>query len=346
MTEAATLCSHLADWIAVDRRRTDVARTVAALAEAGRAIADLVTLGPLAGNLAQVLGENIGGDTQKALDLLTHKIVADHLSQAPVAILGSEESDEPLDIDPDGPLAVAVDPLDGSSNIDTNISVGTIFTILPTLPGAPAASSLLQPGTRQLAAGFLLYGPQTALVLTLGSGTDIFVLDRRSGVFIQTSAGVRIPLGTSEFAINASNERHWPAPVRDYIDDCLAGADGPRGKDFNMRWIASLVADAFRILRRGGIYLYPSDARKGYRNGRLRLVYEANPIAFLTEQSGGAATDGQHRILERVPTHLHERTPLVFGSRDKVERVACHYAMPDHMADRAPLFAQRGLLRA
>ena len=345
MTEAASLSSHLAEWIAADRRRIDVARTIAALAEAGRAIADLVQLGPLAGDLAQVLRDNAAGDAQKTLDVLSHKIVADHLIQAPVAVLGSEESDEPIYLDPDAPLAVAVDPLDGSSNIDTNISVGTIFTILPALKGAPEAS-LLQPGTRQLAAGFLIYGPQVALVLTLGHGTHIFVLDRRSGVFIQTDAAMQVPLGTSEFAINASNERHWPLPVRNYIDDCLAGAEGPRGKDYNMRWVASMVADAFRILRRGGIYLYPADTRKAYRNGRLRLVYEANPIAFLMEQAGGSATDGRNRILERTPTHLHEHTALVFGSRDKVERVAQHYAMPAHMADRAPLFAPRGLLRA
>jgi fructose-1,6-bisphosphatase I len=346
MTEPTTLARYLADWSAGDRGRAEIAETVTVLAQAGRTIADLVTLGPLAGELGQVLGENIGGDTQKKLDLLAHQIVAGHLCRAPIAILGSEESDDPLVLDPAGLLAVAIDPLDGSSNIDTNVSIGTIFTILPVLAGAPAAASLLQPGICQLAAGFFIYGPRTALVLTLGRGTETFVLDRRSDAFVRTVSAPRIPLGTSEFAINASNERHWPAPVRDYIEDCLAGADGPRGKDFNMRWIASLVADAFRILRRGGIYLYPADARKGYRNGRLRLVYEANPIAFLIEQGGGAATDGQHRTLDRVPRHLHERVPLVFGSRDKVERVAGYYAAPERMAGRAPLFGRRGLLRA
>jgi fructose-1,6-bisphosphatase I len=346
MTESKTLASHLADWSGSDSGRADIARTIAALAEAGRIISDLVALGLLAGELAQVLGENIGGDTQKQLDLTAHRIVIEQLAGAPVAIIGSEESEEPVVLDPSAPLAIAIDPLDGSSNIDTNVSIGTIFTILPMLAGATPGASLLQKGICQLAAGFLVYGPQTALVLTLGQGTDIFVLDRRSGDFRLAAAAVEIPLGTSEFAINASNERHWAPPVRGYIEDCLAGADGPRGKDFNMRWIASLVADAFRILRRGGIYLYPADARKGYREGRLRLVYEANPIAFLIEQSGGAATDGQQRILDRLPKHLHERTPLVFGSRDKVERVAGHYAAPHHLTDRAPLFGRRGLLRA
>jgi fructose-1,6-bisphosphatase I len=346
MTAPMTLANHLADWAAADSSRIDIARTVTALAKAGHAIAELVTLSPLIGEMAQVLRENSGGDVQKRLDLLTHQIVVQYLRETPVAIVGSEEADEPLLLNSAAPHAVAVDPLDGSSNIDTNVSIGTIFSILPMLDERPAAASLLQPGSRQLAAGFFIYGPQTALVLTLGRGTDIFVLDRRSGAFIRTDAAILIPHATSEFAINASNERHWPLPVRTYIEDCLAGTDGPRGKDFNMRWIASLVADAFRILQRGGIYLYPADTRQGYRDGRLRLVYEANPIAFLLEQGGGAATDGQHRILDRVPGHLHQRTPLVCGSRDEVDRVAQLYAIPDHLADRPPLFGRRGLLRA
>ncbi len=345
MTELQTLTSHLAEWAGTDRERSEVALTVAALAEAGKEISALVALGPLAGEQARILGENNGGDTQKLLDLTTHRIVEAALRSAPVAVMGSEESDAPVLLDPAGMLAVAIDPLDGSSNIDTNVSIGTIFSILPMLVGAPEAS-LLQPGSVQLAAGFLVYGPQTALVLTLGRGTQIFVLDRRIGAFALAVPNVRVPLGTSEFAINVSNERHWPTPVRGYIEDCLAGAEGPRGKDFNMRWIASMVAEAFRILRRGGIYLYPADARKGYAQGRLRLVYEANPIAFLMEEAGGAATDGENRILTLKPAHLHARTPLVFGSRDKVERVARHYSAPHHIPDRAPLFGHRGLLRA
>jgi fructose-1,6-bisphosphatase I len=344
MTEATTLAGYLAAWSTSSTGNPDVARTISALADAGLAIAALVALGPLVGELAAVRGENSGGDTQKELDLRAHAIVVDRLGRAPVALVGSEESDEPVALDASGTLAVAIDPLDGSSNIETNVSVGTIFSILPV--GADPAAALLQPGTRQLAAGFLIYGPQTALVLTLGRGTEIFVLDGRAGDFVRIAPVAAVPPETGEFAINASNQRHWPSPVRAYVDDCLAGGEGPRGKNYNMRWIASLVADAFRILRRGGIYLYPADARRGYQAGRLRLVYEANPIALLIEQAGGAATDGQNRILDLTPRHLHERTPLVFGSNQEVGRVARHHMAPHPLADRAPLFGQRGLLRA
>jgi fructose-1,6-bisphosphatase I len=343
MTEPTTLAAHLALGDGADER-ADVARTIMALAGAGLAIAKLAALGPLAGELGAVRGENLGGDTQKEMDLRSHALAIDHLARAPVMLVGSEESDEAVFLDPAGTLAVAIDPLDGSSNIETNAPIGTIFSILPV--GADPAAALLQPGTRQSAAGFFIYGPQTALVLTIGRGTEIFVLDRRVGEFVRLGSAVAIPPDTEEFAINASNQRHWPGAVRSYIDDCLAGADGLRGKNYNMRWIASLVADAFRILRRGGIYLYPADARQGYQAGRLRLVYEANPIAFLVEQAGGAATDGQNRILDLQPRHLHERTPLVFGSRHEVERVARHHSAAHLLADHAPLFGQRGLLRA
>jgi fructose-1,6-bisphosphatase I len=207
-------------------------------------------------------------------------------------------------------------------------------------------AAFLRPGTAQLAAGFVVYGPQTALVLTLRAGTHVFTLDRRTNTFVLTRADVRIPAGRREYAINASNYRHWDEPVRAYVDDCIAGADGPRGTDFNMRWIASLVAEAFRILARGGIFLYPSDARPGYERGWLRLVYEANPLALVVEEAGGAATDGENRILEISPTALHQRVPLVFGCRHKVERVAEYYAgrLPSP-GERSPLFGRRGLFR-
>ncbi len=246
------------------------------------------------------------------------------------------------------PLAVAMDPLDGSSNIDANVSIGTIFSLLPRATAGNGASeaAVLQAGTNQLAAGMVVYGPQTALVLTLGQGTHIFTLERTTSTFVLTRADVRIPVGTREYAINASNYRHWEEPVRAYIDDCIAGAEGPRGENFNMRWIASLVAEAYRIFARGGIFLYPRDARRGYRSGRLRLVYEANPIAFLVEQADGAASDGERRILGIHPRELHERVPLVFGARDKVERVARYHANPHSIGERSPLFARRGLFRA
>ncbi|MEY9559173.1 fructose-1,6-bisphosphatase [Sinorhizobium fredii] len=206
--------------------------------------------------------------------------------------------------------------------------------------------SFLQPGNRQLAAGFFLYGPQTALVLSLGKGTEIFIFSSRLGCFVQGYKSVNIPERTSEFAINMSNYRHWEEAIRLYVDDCLAGSEGPRERDFNMRWIASLVADAYRILVRGGIFLYPADGRKGYHQGRLRLVYEANPISFIIENAGGAATTSVTRILDLVPEDLHQRVPLAFGSRREVARVARYHVDPNMIGERAPLFGKRGLFRA
>ncbi len=313
--------------------RADIAATILAMAAACRDISRLISAGPLAesaGGAAHadlghgdVVGENAGGDAQKALDLRAHDIVVAALKAAPVALVGSEEADAPIPLAPDARISVAVDPLDGSSNIDVNMSIGTIFSVLPhgAAPGqTDAEADLLQPGHRQLAAGYATYGPMTELVLTLGRGTHVFVLDA-SGVFRLTDADVGIATQTGEFAINASNYRHWDAPVRAYIDDCLSGADGPRGRNFNMRWIGSLVAETSRILTRGGVFLYPGDRRDGYAEGRLRLVYEANPVAFLVEQAGGAASNGTGRILDLVPHDLHQRVPLIFGSRDEVERV-------------------------
>ena len=258
-------------------------------------------------------------------------------------MIGSEERKEPVILDPEAPVAVVIDPLDGSSNVDTNISVGTIFSLLPVTEDLDAA--VLQPGHRQIAAGFVVFGPQTSLVLTLGEGTDIYTLDRDDRVFRRTSERVRIPSESSEYAINASNYRHWDEPVRAYVDDNVAGMDGPRGRNFNMRWIASLVAEAYRILIRGGIFLYPGDRREGYENGRLRLVYEANPLAMVVEQAGGLATDGENRILDLQPTSLHQRIPLVFGSSTKVERVRAFHDGTLPLGERSPLFGRRGLFR-
>jgi fructose-1,6-bisphosphatase I len=347
MQDPVTLARYLNRWAARDALRCAVAETVSAIAEAGIAIADLVALGPLAGDLAASRGHNLGGDGQKELDVLADDILAQRLHHAPVALVGSEEMDTAALLDPDGLVDVALDPLDGSSNIDTNVSIGTLFSILPHegVPEDDADAAFLRPGSCQLAAGFLVYGPQTTLVLTVGEGSALFVLDRRDGRFLLARTAMAVPTTTSEYAINASNYRHWPEPIRGYIDDCVAGSDGPPRRDFNMRWMASMVAEAFRILTRGGVYLYPADARKGYANGRLRLVYEANPVAFLMEQAGGLATDGRRRILDIVPTALHQRIPLVFGSVDQVERVALYHLEPFMIADRAPLFGHRGLLR-
>ena len=340
-----TLEDHLTHWAARDPAREAVAATVLACAEAGRKLAELCALGPLAGDLAAGLEANPGGDAQKELDRRAHDIFVAALRHAPVAVLGSEEAAAPIVVRADGCLAIAIDPLDGSSNIAVNAPIGSIFSILPVDPALPPARQLLRPGSAQLAAGFLIYGPETVLVLSVGNGTHIFTLHRPSGVFLLTRAALRLPRGTSEYAINASNYRHWEAPIRAYVDDCLAGTEGPRRVDFNMRWMASVVAEAYRILLRGGIYLYPGDARPGYREGRLRLVYEAAPLAFLITEAGGAASDGVCPILARTPTTLHQRTPLIFGADDKVARVLAYYAGELAIAERSPLFGRRGLFR-
>ena len=326
-----------------------VAEAVAALARGAIAVRDAVTLGALgtAFSGSRNGSAGAGGDIPKDLDLHADGLLLDAVRTAPVALYASEELEHPILVKRDAPLAIASDPLDGSSNIDTNVSIGTIFSVLPVVgePATQAHASFLQPGAGQLAAGFFVYGPQLALALTLGRGTDIFVFSPRIGVFVRAYASIAVPQSTTEFAINAANYRHWDDGVRHYYDDCLQGAAGPHGRDFNMRWIASMVAEAYRILIRGGIYLYPGDARKGYSNGRLRLVYEANPIAMLMEQAGGGATDGTAAILERIPASLHEKVPLVFGSRAEVQEVARYAAEHDSMGLRSPLFGSRGLFR-
>jgi len=346
--QTATLSEVLESWADGDVLKRDVARVVGEISNAAVAVSKLIAAGPLAGDLAAVVGDNAGGDEQKALDVTANDLMTGGLARAPVAVLGSEEDDEPIVLDPAGTLCVAMDPLDGSSNIETNVSLGTIFSIYA-MAGAgngSALSAVLQKGSQQIAAGFFIYGPQTALVLTVGAGTDIYTLDRDQGTFMRTRAGVRIAEGKREFAINASNYRHWDNPVRRYIDDCIAGAGGPRGENFNMRWIASLVAETYRILIRGGIFLYPADARAGYGEGRLRLVYEANAIAMLVEQAGGAATDSVNRILDLQPEQLHQRTAFVFGGGDEVARVARCHTDPPGKGSRSPLFGERGLFRS
>ncbi len=321
-----------------------VADVVARMARAAIGLADLAARGPLAGRMEAVLGRSAGGDEQKALDLLAHDLFLDALRDAPVAALASEEADEPIAITRGAPLAVAIDPLDGSKNIDVNAGIGSIFTVLP-CHDLPWSRLFLQPGSAQLAAGFTVHGPHTVLVLTLGTGVNVFTLDRAAGIFVLTQANARLPGGVREYAINAANYRHWDGAIRAYVDDCVAGTDGPRGGDFNMRWLGCAVAEAYRVLLRGGIYLYPGDARPAMQHGRLRLVYEANPLAFIMEQAGGAATDGIARILDIVPEALHQHSPLVYGARDKVERVASYCSGRLPQGGRSPLFARRGLFR-
>ena len=325
--------------------QADAAATILALANAGRTIARILAAGPLAGALgaSRPGAANDWGDAQKEFDVQAHGIVVDALRAAPVACVLSEEAEHPVTLDPARRLSVAIDPLDGSSNLDTNAPVGTIFSILPASRNDQGAA-FLAPGREQVAAGFLIYGANTGLAVTMGDGARIFTLDPARGAFVAVGSAA-IPPATSEYAINASNGRHWDPAVRSYVDDCLAGAEGPRGRDFNTRWVASLVADAYRIMLRGGVYLYPGDRRAGYQAGRLRLVYEANPIAFLAEQAGGAATDGRARILDLEPASLHQRVPFVFGSREEVTEVARLHARPERDLV-SPLFGARSLFRA
>ena len=346
MSEFVSLGDHLTQWSTADPVRNAVAAAIMALAEACRELAAIIADGDLGGRLAAQRGAMIGGDVQRELDVRANELLIDALSSAPVAAVASEEMETPLPLAIGAPLLLAIDPLDGSSNIETNLSVGTIFSILPNIRGCETIEAFLIPGRQQLAAGYVLYGPQTALVLTLGAGTDIFTLERSGGVFRRSRSAIRVPARTYEIAINAANYRHWDPPVRVWFDDCLAGFDGPRGENFNMRWLASMVAEAHRILARGGIYLYPGDARPGYRHGRLRLIYEANPIAMLMEQAGAAASSAVGPILDRPPRALHERVPLVFGSSEEVKRLERYHLEPHPIGERSPLFGRRGLFRA
>jgi fructose-1,6-bisphosphatase I len=304
------------------------------VARACKTISHAVGQGALGGVLGSADTTNIQGETQKKLDILANEILVEanewggHL-----AGMASEEMDQPLGIPvayPRGHYLLLFDPLDGSSNIDVNVSIGTIFSVLPAPAGMTEDDerAFLQPGTNQVAAGYAVYGPQTMLVLTVGQGVVSFTLDRSTGSFILTQENIRIPPDTREFAINMSNWRHWAAPVRRYVEECLAGTEGVRGKDFNMRWIASMVADVHRIMQRGGVFMYPWDKREPDKPGKLRLMYEANPMALLVEQAGGSATDGTHRILDIVPTRLHQRVSVMLGSRNEVAHLVQLHASP------------------
>jgi fructose-1,6-bisphosphatase I len=347
MTEHQTLGSFLAEFGARDEMAAAIAHTVKSIADSCCAIAEVIALGPLGGSLGVTSGENADGDAQAALDLRANEIVIDELNDAPVAYLASEELDLPLPMTEGAPLYVAIDPLDGSSNIDTNVSVGTIFSVMPMAcdKGDDASDCFLQKGIHQLAAGYVIYGPQTALVLTLGDGTHIFTLNPDTDEFCLTYPSIKIPEETHEFAINTSNFRRWDGHIKAYIDDCFRGVEGPHNKNYNTRWIASLVAECHRIMMRGGIFLYPGDRRPDYQTGRLRLAYECNPIAFLIEQAGGFASTGRERVMEVEPTSIHQRCPLIFGSASEVRLVEHYYAEAHALHERPPLFGERGLFR-
>jgi fructose-1,6-bisphosphatase I len=324
-----------------------LADIIAAIAATSRSIAAHIRRGPIAGALGAEVGVNSDGDAQKALDLFADAAFERGLQECSVRALASEERDAITPLVADGDYLVALDPLDGSSNIDVNITIGAIFSVLAAPAGAGVRDAdFLQPGHAQRAAGLVLFGPQTNLAFTTGAGAHVATLDPTTSLFHITNQDVIAPDGRNEFAINMSNSRHWPSPIKAYVDDLLMGAEGPRRKDFNMRWVASMAADAYRVLLRGGVYLYPDDARPGYGKGRLHLLYEANPIAFLIEQAGGLAIDGVNRILDIEVADLHARTPLIFGSTDNIEVVRDYFLDGHRSAARSPLFGRRGLWRA
>ena len=318
------------------------------VAAALKAIAAMTAKGALGGYLGEHGGRNVQGEVQQKLDVLAHEVLIRSCEWGGLlAGMVSEELEEPYALPGEysrGRYLLVFDPLDGSSNTDVNVSVGTIFSVLRhEEPAAPGAGHYLQPGERQVAAGYAIYGPATMLVLTVGKGTHGFTLDREIGNFILTHPQLKIPEDTSEFAINTSNARFWEPPVHRYVSECQAGRSGVRSRDFNMRWIASLVAEVHRILMRGGVFMYPRDRKDPEKPGRLRLLYEANPIGYLIEQAGGRASTGHAPILDVVPESLHQRISFVFGARSEVERIERYHRDHNEFELDAPLFATRGL---
>ena len=323
------------------------------VAAAVKAISAMTAKGALGGALGKVDSQNVHGEVQAKLDVFSNDVMLRSCEWGGlVAGMASEELDDPFPIPegyPRGRFLLVFDPLDGSSNTDVNVSVGTIFSVLRhDQPQAPTTQDYLQCGRQQVAAGYAIYGPATMLVLTVGKGTHGFTLDREIGNFILTHPNLQIPADTSEFAINTSNARFWEAPVHRYVTECQAGKSGERARDFNMRWIASMVAEVHRILMRGGVFLYPKDTKDPSKPGRLRLMYEANPIGFLIEQAGGRASTGRKALLDLAPDSLHQRVPVILGSRNEVERIERYHAELDSGTDRpyvSPLFNERSLFR-
>jgi fructose-1,6-bisphosphatase I len=332
MTRRVSLTQYLIEQQRLHGRITAELRLlVEVVARACKRISISVNKGALGDVMGSAESENVQGEVQKKLDIIANEVLIEanewggHL-----AAMASEEMEGIYVVPnrfPQGEYLLLFDPLDGSSNIDVNVSIGTIFSVLKKRGSQEGVSEkdFLQPGAQQAAAGYCVYGPQTTLVLTVGDGVAMFTLDREQGSFMLTQEDVRIPEDTKEFAINMSNLRHWAPPVKRYIDECLAGKTGPRGKDFNMRWVASMVADVHRILSRGGVFMYPWDQREPEKPGKLRLLYEANPMSFIVEQAGGASTNGRERILDLQPSKLHERVAVFLGSRNEVERVTGYH---------------------
>jgi fructose-1,6-bisphosphatase I / sedoheptulose-1,7-bisphosphatase len=331
----------------------DLAALLVDVAAAVKAISAMTAKGALGGFLGEHGGKNVQGETQKKLDVLANEVLIGSCEWGGlVAGMASEELDDPYPIPSAytrGRYLLIFDPLDGSSNTDVNVSVGTIFSVLRhDKPEPPTAADYLQPGRQQVAAGYAIYGPATMLVITVGKGTHGFTLDREIGNFILTHENLQIPADTSEFAINTSNARFWEPPVHRYVTECQAGKTGDRGRDFNMRWIASMVAEVHRILMRGGIFMYPKDTKDPGKPGRLRLLYEACPVSLLIEHAGGLATTGRERVLDLQPESLHQRVPVILGSRNEVERIERYHDEYAKGIDRpynSPLFNERSLFR-
>ncbi|MGM0690343.1 MAG: class 1 fructose-bisphosphatase [Pseudomonadota bacterium] len=327
MSEAKRLSQYLAEHQRQGRVDADFVGLISDVAAGCKLIADQVGRGNLIGLLGSAETENVQGETQKKLDIISNDEFTDILTEGGhVAGLASEEMDEVYDLPAGkhrGPYLCTYDPLDGSSNIDVNVTVGTIFSVLkaPTGKENPTEEDFMQPGTEQVAAGYVTYGPSTILVLTIGDGVDGFTLDRSVGEFKLTHPNMTIPEDTAEFAINMSNMRFWDAPVKRYVDECLAGKEGERDKDFNMRWVASMVAEVHRILVRGGVFMYPIDSKHRERGGKLRLMYEANPMSMIVEQAGGLSITGPDRIMTIEPEKLHQRVPVILGSKNEVQRI-------------------------
>jgi fructose-1,6-bisphosphatase len=351
-TGRTTLSKFLIEQLKSSPDGQALAALLVDVAAAIKAISAVAAKGALEGHTGSLDTVNVQGETQKPLDVLTNEIILRHCEWGGlVAGMASEEMEKPFAIPgeyPRGRYLLLFDPLDGSSNIDLNVAVGTIFSVL--VHGreeAPGEGDYLQCGNKQVASGYAIYGPSTIMVLTVGHGTHGFTLDREIGNFILTHPNLRVPEETSEFAINTSNERFWEPPMQRYVAECKAGKTGPRGRDFNMRWIASMVAEVHRILIRGGVFSYPRDS-KANKAGRLRLLYEANPMALLIEQAGGAASTGRGRLLEQQPEQLHQRVPVVLGSRREVARIEQYHRDFDTGADKPfvePLFNERSLFR-
>ncbi len=349
-----TLSKFVIEHLGGDRASGQLASLLIDVAAAVKTISSITGKGALGGMYGDAGTENLHGENQKKLDVTANAIFVDHCSWGgPVAGMVSEECDEPIPVSGDlvqGRYLLLFDPLDGSSNVELNVSVGTIFSVLEyTGKGRPGTADFLQPGYRQVAAGYAIYGPATMLVLTAGKGTHGFTLDREIGNFVLTHPDLMIPPATGEFAINTSNERFWEPPVQRYVAECKEGSTGIRAKDFNMRWIDSMVADVHRILMCGGVFLHPRDDQGARHQGRLRLMYEASPMAFIVEQAGGAATTGRQRILDVIPETLHQQIPIMMGSQEEIQRIEQYHESYDAGSDKpfqSPLFNERSLYRA